>query len=112
VPLITVEFISTNDRVADKLTTNSNYLLDIHSAIPLVSLFCADFVDNVVCAREQSYLWRAVDDEGEVLEILVQSRNDKRVALKLIRRLLKKQGFVPNVIITDKRPSYGAAFGN
>jgi putative transposase len=56
----------------------------------------------------RSYLWRAVD-EGEVLEILVQSRRNKRAALKLIRRLLKKQGFVPDVIVTDKLPSYGAA---
>jgi putative transposase len=58
---------------------------------------------------KRSYLWRAVDSEGEALEILVQSRRNKRVALKLMRKLLKKQGFVPDVIITDKLPSYGAA---
>ena len=58
---------------------------------------------------KRSYLWRAVDDEGEVLEILVQSRRNKRAALKLMRKLLKKQGFVPDVIVTDKLPSYGAA---
>jgi len=58
---------------------------------------------------KRSYLWRAVDNEGEVLEILVQSRRNKRAALKLIRGLLKKQGFVPDVIVTDKLPSYGAA---
>ena len=55
------------------------------------------------------YLWRAVDCEGEVLDILVQSRRDKKAALKLIRKLLKKQGFVPDTIVTDKLPSYGAA---
>ena len=55
------------------------------------------------------YLWRAVDDEGEVLEILVQTRRNKRAAIKLIRKLLKKQGYVPNTIVTDKLPSYGAA---
>jgi putative transposase len=55
------------------------------------------------------YLWRAVDNEGEVLEFLVQSRRNKRAALKLIRRLLRKQSFVPDVIVTDKLPSYGAA---
>ena len=60
---------------------------------------------------KRSYLWRAVDDEGEVLDILVQSRRNKRAALKLIRRLLKKQGFIPDVIVTDKLPSYGAALG-
>jgi hypothetical protein len=49
VPLITVEFIPTNDRIADKLTTN--YLVDIDFAIPQMSLFCADFVDNVACVR-------------------------------------------------------------
>jgi putative transposase len=54
-------------------------------------------------------LWRAVDSEGEVLEILVQSQRNKRAALKLMRNLLKKQDFVPDAIITDKLPSYGAA---
>ncbi len=58
---------------------------------------------------EQMYLWRAVDDEGEVLEVLVQSRRKKKAALKLMRKLLKKQGFVPSAIITDKLPSHSAA---
>jgi transposase-like protein len=57
----------------------------------------------------QMYLWRAVDCEGEVLDILVQSRRDKRAALKLMRKLMKKQGFVPDAFVTDKLPSYGAA---
>jgi putative transposase len=55
------------------------------------------------------YLWRAVDDEGEVLDVLVQARRDKRAALKLMRKLLKKHGFAPEHWITDKLPSYGAA---
>ena len=55
------------------------------------------------------YLWRAVDSEGEVLDILVQSRRNKKAALKLMRKLLKKQGFVPDALVTDKLPSYGAA---
>jgi len=58
---------------------------------------------------KRMYLWRAVDSEGEVLEILVQSRRNKKSALKLMRKLLKKQGFVPDAIVTDKLPSYGAA---
>jgi putative transposase len=58
---------------------------------------------------KRSYLWRAVDSEGEVLEVLVQSRRNKRAALKLMRKLLKKQGFVPDAVVTDKLPSYGAA---
>jgi len=58
---------------------------------------------------KRMYLWRAVDSEGEVLEILVQSRRNKRAALKLIRKLLKKQGFIPDAFVTDKLPSYGAA---
>ena len=55
------------------------------------------------------YLWRAVDCEGEVLDVLVQSRRTKRAALKLMRKLLKSQGFSPDAVVTDKLPSYGAA---
>lgn len=55
------------------------------------------------------YLWRAVDDEGEVLEVLAQSRRNKRAALKFMRKLLKKQGYVPDRIVTDKLGSYSAA---
>jgi putative transposase len=58
---------------------------------------------------KRMYLWRAVDCEGEVLDILVQSRRNKKAALRLIRKLLKKQGFVPDSFVTDKLPSYGAA---
>jgi transposase-like protein len=47
------------------------------------------------------YLWRAVDAEGEVLDVLVQSKRDKRSALKLMRKLLKKMGFVPDKLVTD-----------
>jgi len=55
------------------------------------------------------YLWRAVDAEGEVLDVLVQSRRDKHAALKLMRKLLKKYSFVPDRSITDDLRSYGAA---
>ena len=55
------------------------------------------------------YLWRAVDSEGEILDMLVQSRRDKGAALRLMRKLLKKQGFAPDVLVTDKLRSYGAA---
>ncbi|MEE9590764.1 MAG: IS6 family transposase [Hyphomicrobiaceae bacterium] len=61
-----------------------------------------------ICGR-QMYLWRAVDSEGEVLDILVQSRRNRKAALKLMRALLKKHGFVPDAFVTDKLPSYGAA---
>ena len=57
----------------------------------------------------QMYLWRAVDAEGEVLDFLIQSRRNKAATLKLMRKLLKKQGYVPSSIVTDKLPSYGAA---
>ncbi len=56
------------------------------------------------------YLWRAVDDEGEVLEALVQRRRDKAAACKLMRKLLKKHGFPPIQVTTDRLRSYGAAF--
>jgi putative transposase len=58
---------------------------------------------------ERSHLWRAVDDKGEVLEVPVQSRRNKKAGLKLMRKLLKKQGSVPDVFVTDKLLSYGAA---
>jgi putative transposase len=61
-------------------------------------------------AGERVYLWRAVDDEGEVLDILVQRRRDTRSALRLMRKLLKKQGFVPKFLVTDKLRSYACAF--
>ena len=59
---------------------------------------------------KQMYLWRAVDDEGEVLEVLIQRRRNKAAAPKLIRKLLKKHGFAPTRVTTDKLRSYGAAF--
>jgi transposase-like protein len=55
------------------------------------------------------YLWRAVDAEGEVLDVLVQTRRNKRAAPKLMRKLLKKYGFVPDKLITDELRSYAAA---
>ncbi|MFB9349575.1 IS6 family transposase [Streptomyces heliomycini] len=55
------------------------------------------------------YLWRAVDQDGSVLGILVQNRRDKAAARRFFRRLLKKTGAVPRVIVTDKLRSYGAA---
>ena len=61
-------------------------------------------------AGETMYLWRAVDHEGEVLDIVVQRGRDKAAALKLMRKLLTKQGFAPTVIATDKLRSYAAAF--
>src|ERR687890_301906 len=61
-------------------------------------------------AGRRMYLWRAVDQEGEVLDILVQARRDKRAAMRLMRKLLRKHGFAPRVVVTDKLPSYGAAF--
>ena len=57
----------------------------------------------------QHYLWRAVDQDGAVLDILVQSRRDKRAATKFFRRLLKYLAYVPRVLITDKLASYSAA---
>ena len=56
------------------------------------------------------YLWRAVDQNGKVLDVLVQAKRDKWAALKLMRKLLKKHGFVPRTLVTDKWRAYGAAF--
>jgi putative transposase len=60
-------------------------------------------------AGRMVYLWRAVDAEGEVLDVLVQSKRNKHAALKLMRKFLKKYGFVPDRMITDDLRSYGAA---
>ncbi|MFE7214002.1 IS6 family transposase [Streptomyces sp. NPDC057611] len=58
---------------------------------------------------EQKYLWRAVDADGNVLDILLQSRRDKAAARRFFRRLMRKTRAVPRVIVTDKLRSYGAA---
>jgi len=58
---------------------------------------------------QRMYLWRAVDSEGEVLDILVQRGRDKTAALNLLRKLLKRNVPHPQVIVTDKLRSYGAA---
>ena len=58
---------------------------------------------------KKHYLWRAVDQDGNVLDILVQSRRNKAAAKKFFRKLLKGCTYVPRVIITDKLASYGAA---
>jgi hypothetical protein len=55
-------------------------------------------------------LWRAVDHEGEILDMLVQRRRGTRAALRLMRKLLKKQGFAPKLLVTDKLRSYASAF--
>jgi hypothetical protein len=55
------------------------------------------------------YLWRAVDQDGNILDILVQRRRDKHAAKKFFRKLLKGLTYVPRVVITDKLKSYGAA---
>jgi putative transposase len=58
---------------------------------------------------ERQYLWRAVDQDGNVLDILVQRRRDKHAAKKFFRKLLKGLTYVPRVMITDQLKSYGAA---
>ncbi|GGT76286.1 hypothetical protein GCM10010207_86450 [Streptomyces atratus] len=58
---------------------------------------------------ELKYLWRAVDQDGNVLDILVQNRRDKAAARRFFRKLLKKTRSVPRVVVTDKIRSYGAA---
>ncbi len=54
------------------------------------------------------YLWRAVDQDGDLIDVLVQKRKDKRAAKRFFRKMLKHQGATPNRIITDKFRSYGA----
>ncbi len=58
---------------------------------------------------KRMYLWRAVDQEGEVLDVLVQTKRDAKAAVKLMRRLLKRQGFTPRTLVTDRLRAYAAA---
>jgi putative transposase len=60
-------------------------------------------------AGKTHYLWRAMDQDGVVLDVLVQSRRNKKAAKRLLRKLLKRQCRAPRVMITDKLKSYQAA---
>ena len=68
-------------------------------------------LDEVVLTigGKRQYLWRAVDKDGFVLDVLVQSRRDAKAAKRLLRKLLKRQGVEPRVLVTDKLKSYAAA---
>ena len=57
----------------------------------------------------RQYLWRAVDQDGDLIDILVQSRRDRHAATRFFRKLLKGQGREPRRLITDKLRSYAAA---
>ena len=63
----------------------------------------------VTIQGRQQYLWRAVDQDGDVIDILVQSRRNRRAAVRFFRKLLKGQGCVPRRLITDKLRSYPVA---
>src|ERR671913_2647543 len=73
---------------------------------------CRDIwhLDEVVItiAGRKHWLWRAVDQDGLVLDVLVQRRRDQQAAKRLLRKLLKKQGMAPKRMITDKLGSYAA----
>jgi putative transposase len=58
----------------------------------------------------QMYLWRAVDAEGEVLDVLVQTKRDKAAAIKLMRKLLKKQGIAPTEWVTTSTGSTAPSY--
>jgi putative transposase len=74
-------------------------------------IICNQSIDEVFLTinGERHYLWRAVDQDDNVLDILVQSRRNKKAAKKFFRKLLKGCQYVPRVIITDKLKSYSAA---
>lgn len=64
----------------------------------------------VIVIRGQTfYLWHAIDSEGEVPDFLVQRHRNTRAAARLMRKLLKKTGIAPSIMVTDKLGSYGAA---
>ena len=63
----------------------------------------------VTIRGRQQYLWRAVDEDGDVIDILVQSRRNQRAAARFFRKLLKSQSREPRRLVTDKLGSYAAA---
>ena len=69
------------------------------------------FMDEMVVTigGQRQYLWRAVDQDGDVIDILMQRRKDKRAAKRFFHKMLKHQGETPRRMITDKLPSYAAA---
>jgi len=69
------------------------------------------YLDEVVITirGKKHWLWRAVDQDGFVLDVLIQSRRNAKAAKRLMRKLLKGQGSTPRVMITDKLRSYDAA---
>jgi transposase-like protein len=66
----------------------------------------------IVVRGRRHWLWRAVDNEGEVPDFLMQPKRNAKAALKLMRKLLKKQGWAPTRVVTDKLGSYRVAFRN
>ena len=82
-----------------------------HVALRASRAFARLHLDEVFVSinGRQLFIWRAVDSEGEVLDILVQPRRDRKGALKLMRKVLKKQGITPASIVTDKLGSYSSA---
>jgi putative transposase len=61
---------------------------------------------------ERRYLWRAVDQDGDVIDLLVQRSRNARAAKRFFRKLLKGQGSKPWLLVTDKLRSYGGAHRN
>ncbi len=76
-----------------------------------ITIWLSWYLDEVfvtIHGRRQ-YLWRAVDQDGDLLDILVQSRRDRRAAVRFLRQVLKGQGRSPRRLVTDKLRSYSAA---
>jgi transposase-like protein len=71
--------------------------------------FPEEIISQCVWLPEQHYLWRAVDQHGAVIDILVQPKRDRFAAIRFFRKLLRTSGRQPRVIITDRLRSYGAA---
>ena len=75
---------------------------------PTTPYSCCQVVQRMGSTSETHYLWRAVDHEGEVLEVFVTKRRDRRAALKFLKRTMKRVGR-PSSIVTDRLRSYQAA---
>ncbi len=82
----------------------------IRHSIWLYARFTLNFRGVAEILAERYWLWRAVDNEGEVLDFLVQRRRDAKAATNLMKKLFKKQGSAPSRLVIDKLRSYPSAF--
>lgn len=74
-----------------------------------ISMKCSPVCRTIQINGKQHYLWRAVDQDGEVVDVFLQAKRDGTAAMRFFKRLLRTHGGEPRKIVTDKLRSYGVA---